>query len=167
MKEFWVYAFILTFPSLYCIYIHMLIMKAYFDLCHWNRILQSFFSLTYEILWQEYNWIFSACCMSYETSRRENQLAIHFPVSMLPFLCFKRAVPCKILYWTFTGFLKYSVPLLYDILTHTKRFNYKKYVSIKDCNKISHYSYMSTHTSTSDNRNHYTLCGKLHNHSWS
>lgn len=41
-----------------------------------------------------------------------------------------------------------------------------KNVSIKDCNKISHYGYMSTHTSTSDNRNHYTLCGKVHNHSW-
>ena len=67
----------------------MLIMKAYFDLFHWNRILQSIFSLTYEILWQENNWVFSACSFSYETSRRENQWEIHFPVSMLPFLYFK------------------------------------------------------------------------------
>ena len=83
------YAFILTFPSLYCMYTYRLIMKVYFDLFHWNRILQSIFSLTYEILWQEYNWVFSACSFSYETSRRENQWEIHFPVSMLPFLYFK------------------------------------------------------------------------------
>lgn len=70
-------------------YTYMLIMKVYFDLFHWNRILQSIFSLTYEILWQENNWVFSACSFSYETSRRENQWEIHFPVSMLPFLYFK------------------------------------------------------------------------------
>lgn len=70
-------------------YTYMLIMKVYFDLFHWNRILQSIFSLTYKILWQENNWVFSACSFSYETSGRENQWEIHFPVSMLPFLYFK------------------------------------------------------------------------------
>ena len=74
-----------------------------------------------------------------------------FPSSHAPLSVFQSAVPCKILHGAFIVFLKYSVPLLYQILTHTQIFNYKKYVSFTDGNKILHCGYMSTHTSTNDN----------------
>lgn len=41
MKVFWIYAFILTFAPLYCMHTCMLIRTVYFDLFHWNRILQN------------------------------------------------------------------------------------------------------------------------------
>lgn len=90
MKVFWAYASILTFAPL----VHLRVYKkAYFDLFHWNRILQSIFSMTYEILWQEYNWIFSAGFISSETSRRENGPAIHGPSSHASLSLFQMCGP--------------------------------------------------------------------------
>lgn len=85
-----------------------------------------------------------------------------FPVSMLPSQYFK----CVVLVKSYTELSLFSWNMQFLCcmrFSHIKKLSIiKKIVSTMDCNKMLHHGYMSSHISTSDNRNHYTPCGKLH-----
>lgn len=70
--------------------------------------------------------------------QQERKHAFSQLACLLPFPYFKCVVPCRILCWALIMFLKYSVPLLYAILTHQNVSIIKKICFHMECRKTPH-----------------------------